>query len=96
MLAKQSLKLYEDQFFTKVLLDLKTLFRPPITEYDCLIYLKPHMVPRRLQAVDVNDEESIVEWHPYKRHSAQKLPVVDFDPVQYFLKELRVSFLVSF
>lgn len=92
MLAKQSLKLYEDQLFTKVLLDFKTLFRPPITEYDCLIYLKPLMVPRRLQAVDVNDEEPIVEWHPYKRHSAQKVPIVGFDPVQFFLQELRVSF----
>ncbi|XP_043516019.1 nucleolar protein 6 isoform X3 [Frieseomelitta varia] len=89
MLAKQSLKLYEDQLFTKVLLDFKTLFRPPITEYDCLIYLKPLMVPRRLQAVDVNDEEPIVEWHPYKRHSAQKVPIVGFDPVQLFLQELR-------
>lgn len=91
MLAKQSIKLYEVQVFTKVLLDFKPLFRPPLTEYDCLIYLKPHMIPRRLQAVDINDAHPIIEWHPYKRHSAQKIPVVGFDPVQYFLKDLRVS-----
>ncbi|XP_061927318.1 nucleolar protein 6 isoform X2 [Apis cerana] len=89
MLAKQCIKLYEVQFFTKVLLDFKPLFRPPLTEYDCLIYLKSHMIPRRLQAVDINDAHPIIEWHPYKRHSAQKIPVVGFDPVQYFLKDLR-------
>lgn len=89
MLAKQCIKLYEIQFFTKVLLDFKPLFRPPLTEYDCLIYLKSHMIPRRLQAVDINDAHPIIEWHPYKRHSAQKIPVVGFDPVQYFLKDLR-------
>ncbi|XP_033188012.1 nucleolar protein 6 Mat89Ba [Bombus vancouverensis nearcticus] len=89
MLARQCIKLYEQQYFTKVLLDFKPLFRPPLTEYDCLIYLKPCMVPRRLQAIDVDDACPIVEWHPYKHHSAQKVPIVGFDPVQHFLEDLR-------
>ncbi|XP_017766382.1 PREDICTED: nucleolar protein 6 [Eufriesea mexicana] len=88
-LARQSLKLYESQLFTKVLLDFKPLFRPPLTEYDCLIYLKSSMVPKILQAVDVSDAHPIVELYPYKHHSAQKIPIVDFDPVQYFLRDLR-------
>lgn len=91
-LARQSLKLYENQLFTKVLLDFKPLFRPPFTEYDCLIHLKSFMVPKILQAVDVSDTHPIVELYPYKHHSAQKIPIVDFDPVQYFLRDLRVSF----
>ncbi|KZC04307.1 Nucleolar protein 6 [Dufourea novaeangliae] len=88
-LARQSLKLFEDQLFTKALLDVKPLFRPPLTEYDCLIHLKPLMIPRRRQAIDVSETYSLFDVHPYKKHYAQKIPVVDFDPVQCFLKELR-------
>ncbi|XP_053973649.1 nucleolar protein 6 [Hylaeus volcanicus] len=88
-LAKQSLKLFEEQLLTKVISDVKALFRPPLTEYDCLIHLKPHMVPRKLQAIDVNEKYQVIDWHPYKKHSHEKIPVVGFDPVQCFLKELR-------
>ncbi|XP_076640818.1 nucleolar protein 6 Mat89Ba [Halictus rubicundus] len=88
-LAKQSLKLIEDQMSAKILLDVKPLFRPPLTEYDCLIHLKPVMVPRRRQAIDISEEYSLFDVHPYKKHSAQKIPVTNFDPVQFFLKELR-------
>lgn len=90
-LAKQSLKLFEDQLFVKSVLDFKALFRPPLTEYDCLIHLKPLMVPRRMQNSDASDKYPVLDWHPYKKHSRQKIPIVDFDPVQCFLKELRVS-----
>ncbi|XP_043253264.1 nucleolar protein 6 [Colletes gigas] len=89
MLARQSLKLFEDQLLTKDALDVKPLFRPPFTEYDCLIHLMPHMVPRKLQAIDVSKEYQVLNWHPYKSHSEQKIPVVGFDPVQCLLKELR-------
>ncbi|XP_076236825.1 nucleolar protein 6 Mat89Ba isoform X2 [Calliopsis andreniformis] len=88
-LARQSLKLFEEELFRKTALDFKPLFRPPLTEYDCLIRLKPLMVPRRLQAIDLSKNYPESSWHPYKAHSKQKIPVVDFDPVQYFLKELR-------
>jgi hypothetical protein len=49
------------------------------------------MNPRKLQAVDIDDEAEIVDIHPYKTHSSSKLPIVNFDPVQCFLKDLRVS-----
>lgn len=91
-LAKESLKLFEDQLFLNNVLDIRSMFRPPMSEYDCLIHLKPELNPRRLQAIDISDEESDDEWHPYKKHSQQKIPVVDFDPVQCFLKELRDSY----
>ncbi|CAK9819413.1 Nucleolar protein 6 [Anthophora plagiata] len=88
-LAKESLKLFQDHLYTQILLDFKLLFRPPLTEYDCLIHLKRSMVPRRRQAVDVNKTDKAFKWHPYKKHSDQKIPIVDFDPVQYFLRDLR-------
>ncbi|XP_076620123.1 nucleolar protein 6 Mat89Ba [Colletes latitarsis] len=89
MLARQSLKLFEEQLLTKDALNVKPLFRPPFTEYDCLIHLMPHMVPRKLQAIDISKKCQVLNWHPYKPHSQQKIPVAGFDPVQCLLKELR-------
>ncbi|XP_078047957.1 nucleolar protein 6 Mat89Ba [Augochlora pura] len=88
-LARQSLKLFEDQLCKEVFLDVKPLFRPALTEYDCLIHLKPDMVPRIRQAIDIIEEYPVFDLHPYKEHSAQKIPIVNFDPVQLFLKDLR-------
>lgn len=87
-LAKESLKLFDD---LHTLPDVRCMFRPPLSEYDCLIHLKSSMNPRRLQAVDVPDNANVVDLHPYKAHSSQKIPVVNFDVVQLFLKDLRVS-----
>lgn len=92
VLAKESLKLFDNSLFNNTVLDVKPIFRPPLSEYDCLLHLKSNMIPRRLQAVDVPSKADIVDLHPYKTHSLQKIPVVDFDPVQYFLKDLRVSY----
>ncbi|XP_012215234.2 nucleolar protein 6 [Linepithema humile] len=89
LLAKLSLRLFDDLVVQNTVLDVKSMFRPALSEYDCLIYLKSKMNPRRLQAVDVPDKCEIVDLHPYKTHSLQKIPVVDFDPVQCFLKDLR-------
>ncbi|XP_011868137.1 PREDICTED: nucleolar protein 6 [Vollenhovia emeryi] len=88
MIAKESLKLFDDSFNNSVL-DVKPIFRPPLVEYDCLLHLKSSMIPRRLQAVDTSSKAKIVDLHPYKTHSLQKIPVMDFDPVQCFLKDLR-------
>lgn len=94
VLAKESLRLFDDLLLKDINLDVKSMFRPALSEYDCLIYLKSKMNPRRLQAVDVPDKCEIVDLHPYKTHSFQKIPIVDFDPVQCFLKDLRVSMLI--
>lgn len=89
-LAKASLELFNDLLIDNTI-DIKPLFRPALSEYDCLIHLKYKMICRRLQAVDIPDSVNIVNVHPYKMHSLQKIPVVDFDAVQCFLKDLRVS-----
>ncbi|XP_020297478.1 nucleolar protein 6 [Pseudomyrmex gracilis] len=87
-LAKASLESFNDML-TDSTIDIKPLFRPALSEYDCLIHLKYEMICRRLQAVDIPDSVNIVNVHPYKMHSLQKIPVVDFDAVQCFLKDLR-------
>lgn len=92
VLAKESLKLFDDLLFDNMILDVKPIFRPSLKEYDCLLHLKSNMNPRSLQAVDVSNNVKIVDLHPYKAHSLQKIPVADFDPVQCFLKDLRDSY----
>ncbi|RLU24256.1 hypothetical protein DMN91_004467 [Ooceraea biroi] len=87
-LAKESLKLFDNMLLSTVQ-DVKPMFRPSLSEYDCLIHLRSRMIPRRLQAVDVPDNAKTVDVHPYKAHSLQKIPIVNFDPVQCFLKDLR-------
>jgi len=89
VLAAESLKLFDDSLFINTILDVKPMFRPPLSEYDCLLHLKLRMTPRRLQAVDVSSKARMLDVHPYKAHSQQKVPVVDFDPVQCFLRDLR-------
>ncbi|XP_012528322.1 nucleolar protein 6 [Monomorium pharaonis] len=91
-LAKESLKLFDDSLFNNTILDVKPMFRPPLSEYDCLLHLKSNMIPRRLQAIDVSSKAKIVDLHPYKTHLLQKIPIVNFDPVQCFLKDLRESY----
>lgn len=94
MLAEKSLKLFDGLFnnnLFNIILDVKQIFRPPLSEYDCLLHLKSNMIPRKLQAIDAPSKAKIVDLHPYKTHSLQKIPVVNFDPVQCFLKDLRVS-----
>ncbi|XP_012273791.1 nucleolar protein 6 [Orussus abietinus] len=91
-LAREALKLFELQLFSGAILDCKPLFRPALTEYDCLIYLEPLLIPRRFEAVDLHESHPTILWHPFKQHSKQKIPVLNFDPVQLFLQELRASY----
>ena len=89
LIAKEALKLIEAQMLNSTL-DYRTICRPPLSEYDCLIHLKSIYNPRRYEAVEVDQNEPIVNWHPFKGHSQHRIPVVDFNPVQLYLKELRV------
>ena len=89
LLAKEALKLIEMQISNSAL-DYKAIFRPPLGEYDCLIYLKSEFNPRRYEAVEIDENQPIVAWNSYKKHAKQKIPVVNFNPIQSYLTELRV------
>ncbi|KAF7989496.1 hypothetical protein HCN44_008170 [Aphidius gifuensis] len=88
-LAKETLKLVDVQFNEGSLFSWKPMFKPPTNEYDVLIYLKDEFNPRRYQSFDLDDTACVTKWHPYKQHTDEKIPIVEFDPVQYYLKELR-------
>ncbi|KAJ6663070.1 hypothetical protein lerEdw1_010891 [Lerista edwardsae] len=71
---------------------LQVVFRPPLDFYDVLIHLNPKQVPRHLEAVDrpvksfsrgMLGEAAVVK--------TQFFPVVDYDPAQLYLRELRTN-----
>uniref|UniRef100_A0A8C8E7P0 Nucleolar protein 6 n=1 Tax=Otus sunia TaxID=257818 RepID=A0A8C8E7P0_9STRI len=68
------------------------VFRPPLEFYDVLIHLNPTQIPRHLESVDrplKSFSRGVV-----KNSTSVKIlfPVVDYDPVQCYLQELRDAF----
>ncbi|XP_012256852.2 nucleolar protein 6 isoform X2 [Athalia rosae] len=92
MLARESLKIIEMQIHDGITLNYRLIFKPPMSGYDFLINLRPNMNPRILQAVDLSSDHPVLEWHPHKPHTKAKIPVVDFNPVQIYLRELRENY----
>ncbi|KAK0168959.1 hypothetical protein PV327_002715 [Microctonus hyperodae] len=88
-LAKEVLKLVETELLKDSILVWKPMFVPPMTAYDCLIYMKSEFNPRRYQYFDLDDSVPKTTWHPYKPHTEQKIPVIEFNPVQRYLDQLR-------
>lgn len=70
---------------------MQMVFRPPLDFYDVLIHLNPNQIPRHLEGVDRPVKS--VSRGVVKNSSAVNIlfPVVDYDPVQLYLQELRVS-----
>ncbi|KAM9331048.1 nucleolar protein 6 [Gastrophryne carolinensis] len=94
VLATESLHMLEKQLTeASENTDLKVVFRPPLDLYDVLIHLDPKHIPRHRDAVD-QAAKSFVRGLLNKdlNLSCSRFPVVDFDPVQLYLKELRDSY----
>lgn len=90
-LAKEVLRLVDTEFIGGMILNWKPMFKPITSEYNILIHLKDEFNPRRFQSFDLDDSVETKTWHPYRRHTLEKIPVVEFNPVESYLKELRVS-----
>ncbi|XP_078407472.1 nucleolar protein 6 [Cetorhinus maximus] len=93
-LASQSLRTLERQLMDPLdNHDLKMVFRPPLDIYDVIIHLNPRHIPRYSEAVD---RPKVTYNRGTLRDDAAvkflKMPVVDHDPVQCYLRELRSSF----
>lgn len=73
--------------------DIKMIFRPPLDLYDVLIHLNPKHIPRHREAVD-QPITSFVRGLLEEDVSANcsRFPVVDYDPVQFYLSDLRESY----
>ncbi|XP_075696499.1 nucleolar protein 6 isoform X2 [Rhinoderma darwinii] len=94
ILASESLITLEKQLMqSSESSDIKMIFRPPLDLYDVLIHLNPKHIPRHREAVDqpvksfvrgLLEEDAAVKYSCF--------PVVDYDPVQLYLSELRESY----
>ncbi|XP_067320780.1 nucleolar protein 6 isoform X2 [Anolis sagrei] len=94
VLALESLRVLEEQLMDPLgNQDVKMVFRPPLDFYDVLIHLNPKQIPRHLEAVDrpitsfsrgMLKSEAMVKTLSF--------PVVDYDPVECYLQELREAF----
>uniref|UniRef100_A0A803XW07 Nucleolar protein 6 n=1 Tax=Meleagris gallopavo TaxID=9103 RepID=A0A803XW07_MELGA len=71
---------------------LSTVFRPPLDLYDVLIHLNSNQIPRHLESVD-QPVKSFSRGVVKNSSGARILfPVVDYDPVQCYLQDLREAF----
>ncbi|XP_014206566.1 nucleolar protein 6 [Copidosoma floridanum] len=91
-LAKASLNIIEKQIFKGTGLSLKPIFIPPMSEYDCSIKLKTSLCARRFEAIKIDDGMPNVFLNWSNEHPKAKIPIVDFDPVTLYLKELRSAY----
>uniref|UniRef100_A0A8B9FKR7 Nucleolar protein 6 n=1 Tax=Amazona collaria TaxID=241587 RepID=A0A8B9FKR7_9PSIT len=93
VLASESLHALEEQLMDPLKTqDVKMVFRPPLDFYDVLIHLNPNQIPRHLESVD--QPVKSFSRGVVKNSTADKIlfPVVDYDPVQCYLRELRDAF----
>ncbi|KAG8549855.1 hypothetical protein GDO81_019490 [Engystomops pustulosus] len=94
ILASESLVTLEKQLMSpSEISDIKIIFRPPMDVYDVLIHLNPRHIPRHREAVDqptISFIRGIVDDNSPKKDP--RFPVVDYDPVQLYLCELRACY----
>ncbi|ESO86693.1 hypothetical protein LOTGIDRAFT_220490 [Lottia gigantea] len=87
LLAKESLHVLQTQVLQPQSNDdIKEVFRPPLDSYDVVIYLQANQVPRYYQSIDYPKDKPI----PTLRSTDDQIfPVIDFDPVVKYVKELE-------
>ncbi|XP_023257306.1 nucleolar protein 6 [Seriola lalandi dorsalis] len=94
MVAAESLKVLEHQLMDAgQIQDVRVVMRPPLDAYDVLIHLNPKQVPLLGQAVDppaLNFSRGVMTGGVAKSGGA--LPVIDYNPVSFYLMELRDAF----
>ena len=71
---------------------LQQIFTPDLSVYDILIHLSSGL-PRSRLAVKYSwdKSEEARELKPYSYEPNELIPILGFDPVQMYLRDLRVS-----
>jgi len=93
-LARQALSVLKNELVLLNLskaqrVDLKRIFRPDISHFDVLIWLKQNMNTRKGQDVE---SQSKLQFKEYSKRADELIPIVGFDPTQQYLDELRATF----
>lgn len=90
-LAVEALKVIEEQLST-FSLHYQALFSPALDFYDLVIYLNPSLIARRSESIQAKIDKEPSKLPPYKPQQPEKIPVVGFDPVECYLRELRQNY----
>ncbi|XP_050311555.1 nucleolar protein 6 [Anthonomus grandis grandis] len=72
------------------LFDLNALFVPKLEGFNVLIHLRPQMNPRRHEQLINNDDK--IQVQEYKHHKGEKIPIIGFNPVDFYLETLRTNY----
>ncbi|XP_053304284.1 nucleolar protein 6 [Spea bombifrons] len=94
LLSVESLRVLEKQLMDPLEEhNIKMIFRPSLNLYDVLIRLNPKQIPRHREALDT-PLKSFVRGVLKSDAPVKDLffPVVDYDPVQLYLNELREAY----
>ena len=67
------------------------IFRPPLDDYDVIIKLHCNVISRHCEAIDCSKPCSVSKGQ--RLESA--VPVINFDPVQCYLRELKVCKVIT-
>nr|XP_023013750.1 nucleolar protein 6 [Leptinotarsa decemlineata] len=89
-LSGESLAIMNKVTIDREAIDVKKLFVPNFEGYNVLIHLRPLLNPRRHEQLFENLERTVVE--KYKASKDDKLPIVNFNPVDIYLRTLRENY----
>lgn len=94
MLAEAALNLVENERFDYNNNSIMQLFRPSTKDYDVVIELDQKFVPQHSLVTTTATSSALVKLTPSLNNDVKNnvLPVVNFDPSSYFLKELEDAF----
>lgn len=96
ILSTECINIIEKNINEQFLFESKLFFTPNLDGYNIIIHLKPLLNPRRYQDVNLNNDEKLKITNDYEKRDDEKIPVVDFNPVDLYLKELRVRILIYY
>ncbi|CAL8143169.1 unnamed protein product [Orchesella dallaii] len=91
LLAKQALAVVENCFSSLSFeSEIMKIFRPSLNHFDIIIHLKRHINSRSFQRIESISEP--VRYQEYQKKMDEMIPVVEFDPVQVYLQDLRNAY----
>ncbi|KAJ8928394.1 hypothetical protein NQ314_019059 [Rhamnusium bicolor] len=91
-LAKESLNFVNNIIIKQNCVGIKELFIPNFDGYNVLIHLRPLLNPRRHEQILFTSPENRIVVEKYSPGNDDKLPIVDFNPVEKYLTTLRNNY----
>lgn len=91
-LAKASLDFVNNIIMGQNHVGIKELFIPNFDGYNVLIHLKPSINPRRYEQIVFATVEDRTVVEKYKGSDDDKLPILDFSPIEKYLSILRKNY----